>query len=59
VHHIGPKIPNFRLQEAHDNNPIFEAAPTMTIREGIKALRLALYDEDSKRLVRFSDVQAA
>ncbi len=59
VHHIGPKIPNFRLQEAHDDNPIFEAAPTMTIRMGIKALRLALYDEDAKRLVRFSDVQAA
>jgi hypothetical protein len=31
----------------------------MTIREGIKALRLALYDEDTKRLVRFSDVRAA
>jgi omega-6 fatty acid desaturase (delta-12 desaturase) len=42
VHHIGPKIPNFRLQEAHDDNPIFEAAPSMTIGMGIKALRLAL-----------------
>lgn len=59
VHHIGPKIPNFRLQEAHDDNPIFEAAPLMTIGMGVKALRLALYDEDTKRLVRFSDVQAA
>jgi len=31
----------------------------MTIGMGVKALRLALYDEDSQRLVRFSDVQAA
>ena len=58
VHHIGPKIPNFRLQEAHDNHPLFEAAPKMTIGMGVKALRLALYDEDSQRLVRFRDVQA-
>ncbi len=59
VHHIGPKIPNFRLQEAHDNHPLFEAAPKMTIGMGVKALRLALYDEDSQRLVRFRDVQTA
>ncbi len=58
VHHIGPRIPNYRLQQAHDDNPIFERAPSMTIRMGVRALRLALYDEETRRLVRFRDVAA-
>jgi omega-6 fatty acid desaturase (delta-12 desaturase) len=57
VHHMGPKIPNFRLQEAHNSHPIFERAPVMTIGMGMKALRLALYDEETKRLVPFSAVR--
>ena len=56
VHHLGPKIPNYRLQRAHDENRIFEKAPVMTFGMGFRALRLALYDEDARRLIRFKDV---
>ena len=56
VHHLGPRIPNYRLQRAHDENPIFHAAPVMTIRQGVRALRLTLYDEQARRLVRFKDL---
>ena len=59
VHHLGPKIPNYRLQKAHDENPIFEKAPVMTFGMGFRALRLALYDEDAKRLIRFKDLKIA
>lgn len=58
VHHLGPKIPNYRLQKAHDENPIFDKAPSMTFGMGFRALRLALYDEDSRRLIRFKDLAA-
>jgi omega-6 fatty acid desaturase (delta-12 desaturase) len=58
VHHLGPKIPNYRLQKAHDENPIFDKAPKMTFKMGFRALRLALYDEDSRRLIRFKDLAA-
>src|ERR1019366_1780971 len=57
VHHLGPRIPNYRLQRAHDENPIFHVAPVMTIRQGGKALGLTLYDEQRKRLVRFKDLR--
>lgn len=58
VHHLGPKIPNYRLQKAHDENAIFEKAPIMTFGMGFRALTLALYDEDTKRMIRFKDLAA-
>jgi omega-6 fatty acid desaturase (delta-12 desaturase) len=57
VHHIGPRIPNYRLQRAHDENPLFHAAPVMTIWSGVKALRFTLYDESRRRLISFRDLR--
>jgi omega-6 fatty acid desaturase (delta-12 desaturase) len=54
VHHMNPRIPNYNLQRAHDENPIFHAAPTLSLWDGIRTLRLKLYDEDRARLVSFS-----
>jgi acyl-lipid omega-6 desaturase (Delta-12 desaturase) len=54
VHHMSPKIPNYNLQRAHDGNPVFQASPTLSLSDGIRALRLKLYDEDLGRLVGFS-----
>jgi omega-6 fatty acid desaturase (delta-12 desaturase) len=56
VHHIGPRIPNYRLQQAHESHPVFNEAPVLTIGMGMRTLRLALFDEEQKRLVRFADV---
>jgi omega-6 fatty acid desaturase (delta-12 desaturase) len=54
VHHMNPRIPNYNLQRAHDDIAIFHEAPTLTLWDGIRALRLKLYDEQSARLVGFS-----
>jgi omega-6 fatty acid desaturase (delta-12 desaturase) len=56
VHHLAPRIPNYRLQACHDSDPMFAVSPVITPRSGMAALRLALWDEDSARLVRFRDV---
>lgn len=56
VHHVAPRIPNYRLQECHDQNDVFHQSPTVTPLSGIAALRLALWDEDRQRLVAFRDV---
>ena len=56
VHHIAPKIPNYMLQPCNDSSEIFQRSPVVTLRSGMTALRLALWDEDQKRLVRFRDV---
>ena len=56
VHHVAPRIPNYRLQRCHDENELFQRSPVVTFSSGMTALRLALWDEDRRRLVRFRDV---
>ena len=56
VHHLAPRIPNYRLQSCHDATPMLHVAPVLTLRDGISALRLALWDEDRRRMVRFKDI---
>ena len=59
VHHLAPRIPNYRLQRCHDATPLLQVAPVLTLRAGISALRLALWDEEQRRMVRFSDLAEA
>jgi omega-6 fatty acid desaturase (delta-12 desaturase) len=54
VHHLHPRIPNYNLQRAHDENPVFHDVPTLTMWDGLKALRLKLYDEQRGTLVGFA-----
>jgi omega-6 fatty acid desaturase (delta-12 desaturase) len=56
VHHLGPKIPNYRLQRAHDENPLFHGVTVISLADTVRLLNLALWDEDAKQLVRFRDV---
>jgi acyl-lipid omega-6 desaturase (Delta-12 desaturase) len=54
VHHLSPRIPNYSLQRAHDGNPVFQTTPTLSLWDGIRTLRLKLYDEELGRLVGYS-----
>ena len=54
VHHLHARIPNYNLQRAHDENPVFHDVPTLGVWSGLKAFRLKLYDEDLGRMVTFS-----
>jgi acyl-lipid omega-6 desaturase (Delta-12 desaturase) len=58
VHHLNPKIPNYNLQRAHDQNPIFHDVPTLSVWDGFRAVRLKLWDENRGRLVTFADGRA-
>jgi len=57
VHHLSPRIPNYHLQRAHDENPVFHAAPELNLWEALLTLRLKLYDERSGRLVTFAEAR--
>jgi omega-6 fatty acid desaturase (delta-12 desaturase) len=56
VHHLAPRIPNYRLRSCHESSELFARAPVVTLRSGSAALRLALWDEDRQRLIRFADL---
>ena len=37
VHHLSARIPNYNLQRAHDENPIFRDVPTLSLWDGLRA----------------------
>jgi omega-6 fatty acid desaturase (delta-12 desaturase) len=53
VHHINPRIPNYRLEECHRANAALQAAPQLTLLAALRALRYTLWDGDLGRLVSF------
>ena len=59
VHHLSARIPNYNLQAAHDNNPMFHNVPTITLWDGLRATRLKLWDEDARRLVGWKEAAAS
>ena len=55
VHHVAPKIPNYRLRECHEKNEMFHHSPELTLTSAMSCLRLALYDEDREKMVSFAE----
>jgi omega-6 fatty acid desaturase (delta-12 desaturase) len=55
VHHLSARIPNYNLQRAHDENPIFHDVPVLSLADGLRAVRLKLWDEDRARMVTFAE----
>jgi acyl-lipid omega-6 desaturase (Delta-12 desaturase) len=58
VHHLSTRIPNYNLQRAHDENPIFHDVPTLSLSDGLRAVRLKLWDEADGRLVTFAEARS-
>ena len=58
VHHMSARIPNYRLQQVHDENPEFQQVTRVGLRDSVRLINLALWDEERQRLIRFKDVRA-
>jgi acyl-lipid omega-6 desaturase (Delta-12 desaturase) len=58
VHHLSPRVPNYKLEEVHVNTSPLQNVPTITLGSSLKSLRFRLWDEDSKNFVAFKDVKA-
>jgi omega-6 fatty acid desaturase (delta-12 desaturase) len=59
VHHLSARIPNYNLQRAHDENPIFHDVPILSLRDGLRAVSLKLWDEERGRMVTFAEAGSA
>jgi omega-6 fatty acid desaturase (delta-12 desaturase) len=57
VHHLSARIPNYNLQRAHDENPLFHGVPVLSLADGLRAVKLKLYDEEQGQLVTFAQVR--
>jgi len=54
VHHLSARIPNYNLQAAHEAGGL-ESVTTLSLRDGMRAVRLKLWDPDQRRLVTFRE----
>jgi omega-6 fatty acid desaturase (delta-12 desaturase) len=52
VHHLNPRIPNYRLEACHNAVPELHRAPTLILRSAIRALHYPLWDTELRRMVR-------
>jgi len=58
IHHISPKIPNYKLPECYKENPVFHIQP-LTILTSLKSLGYRLWDEERRMLVGFKALKQA
>lgn len=57
VHHMRPAIPNYNLEQCHQEIPQLQAVRPLTLGESLKSLRLHLYDEKTCRLISFREAR--
>jgi len=58
IHHLSPRVPNYALQECHDENPVFQRVSIITFWDSLKALSLRLWDEEQQKLVGFGHLKS-
>ena len=59
VHHMSARIPNYKLQQVHDENPEFHVVTKVSFKDTLKLINLALWDEERQQLIRFKDLKRA
>ncbi len=58
IHHLASKIPNYHLRACLEQNQELQRAKRLTLWASIKSARLALWDEERRKLVSFRQAAA-
>ena len=53
IHHIMPRIPNYRLQACYDAIPQLQTVQPLTLRTSLHSVRMNLWDEEHRKMVSF------
>lgn len=57
IHHLNARIPNYNLPRAHRDMAMFGDVPTLTLRDGLHAVSLKLWDDGEGKLVTFAQAR--
>jgi omega-6 fatty acid desaturase (delta-12 desaturase) len=57
IHHLSPRIPNYKLPICYKENPIFQAVQPITFFSSLRSLKLRLWDEKKNKLVGFNAIR--
>jgi omega-6 fatty acid desaturase (delta-12 desaturase) len=55
VHHVNSRIPYYRLPEVLRDHPCLKAVGRVTLWQSLQCMRLALWDEASRRMISFHE----
>lgn len=55
VHHLASRIPFYRIPEVLRHHPDLVPVNRLKLRDSVKTFRLALWDEEQRRMVTFAD----
>jgi omega-6 fatty acid desaturase (delta-12 desaturase) len=58
IHHLSPKIPNYKLAKCHKENTLFSEISPITLWTSIRTMKLRLWNERSRKLISFRELQA-
>ncbi|MDD5261203.1 MAG: fatty acid desaturase [Methylacidiphilales bacterium] len=58
IHHLSPRIPNYRLERAHKSEPLFQTVKPLTLRKSLKSFNVRLWDEKQRKLVGYRALKA-
>ena len=58
IHHLSPKIPNYKLAKCHRENEIFSEISPITLWASLKTMKLRLWNEQNRRLIGFKELQS-
>ena len=57
IHHLSPRIPNYKLEKCHQENEVFQVEPVDLIGS-LKSLSYRLWDEANQRLIHFRHLKS-
>lgn len=59
IHHLSPKIPNYKLERCHKENQMFAEIKPVTFKPSIRTMALRLWHEKKGRLISFRQYRKA
>lgn len=56
VHHLAPRIPNYKLEAAHEHVPPLQHATTITLKLSLASIKFKLYDTEKYDFITFKQL---
>jgi len=58
IHHLSPRIPNYRLEKCYQAEPLFQTVKPVTFLSSFKSFKFRLWDEQRRKLVGYGALRA-
>lgn len=57
VHHLSPRVPNYKLEEAHNQTKPLQNVPTVTLGTSLTSLKFRLWDDKNDQFIGFKELK--